>query len=92
MPENAVIDRFVDGIHAVLFVGDDEREMVLPIDQLPAGAVPGVWLQVEVDGERVTAIAVDPAQTEARRRRIDDKLALLRQRSGRLRRDGEAEE
>jgi hypothetical protein len=87
-----VINRLGVGVHAVLLVGDEEREVVLPIEQLPAGAVPGVWVQVEVDGEQVMAIAVDPAQTEARRQRIDEKLALLRRRGGRLEREEEPEE
>jgi hypothetical protein len=82
----------VDGRHAVLWVGDAERELVLPVDRLPAEVLPGLWLQIEVDGEQVTAIAMDPVETARVRRRIAGKLALLRRRRGQFTREGDGAE
>lgn len=42
----AVIDRIEDGEHAVLLIGDEEEERILPIGQLPFGAKEGTWLNV----------------------------------------------
>ena len=86
MTEKAVIDRIVDGQYAVLLVGGDEREVILPANQLPQEASPGTWLQVEVYDDVVTQITVDPEETETTQRRIRGKLALLRERGGRLKR------
>jgi hypothetical protein len=89
MQEKAVIDRIVDGQHAVLLVGESEEEIVLPVEQLPAEAGAGMWLRVEVEDGVITEITVDDEETEAVRQRIAGKMALLRGRGGRLRRKGE---
>jgi hypothetical protein len=88
MQEKAVVDRIVDGEHAVLLVGEREQEMVVPVAQLPAEAGAGMWLRVEVEEGVVTEIVVDVEETEIVRRRIAGKMALLRGRGGRLRRKG----
>jgi hypothetical protein len=84
--EKAVIDRIVDNRYAVLLVGDEEREVVLPVEQLPEDASEGTWLRVQIANNAITAITVDPDETETVRRRITEKMALLRMRGGRLKR------
>jgi len=76
----AVLDRIEDQQHAVLLVGEQQHEQVVPASTLPAGAKPGDWLRVRFEGDTVLAISVDRQETEQTQQRIADKLARLRQR------------
>ncbi len=77
--EVAVLDRIVDGEHAVLIVGDPpEREVVVPADELPAEVRDGGWLRVELEGDRLHSATVDETATEEARERIREKLEALR--------------
>jgi predicted O-methyltransferase YrrM len=78
MREKAVVDRIVDGQHAVLLVGEDEIEHVVPVEQLPEEAAEGAWLQVAFEGDRLVEVTLDVEETERTRQRIDDKMAQLR--------------
>jgi hypothetical protein len=84
MRQKAVIDRIVDGQHAVVLVGEEEREIILPVEQLPAGIGAGIWLQVELEDDLITEITIDPEETARVERRIAGKMALLRRRHSRL--------
>lgn len=84
MWEKAILDRIVDGVHAVLLVGEEEREHVTPLAQLPSGVAPGTWLKLRiVDGSLVEA-EIDEEETERARERIAEKLNRLRGRGRRL--------
>lgn len=85
MEEKAVIDQVVDERHAVLLVGENEREHVVPLVRLPPGAKAGTWLRVRFDGEKLVDATVDPEETERVRQRISEKMTQLRQRGRRLR-------
>ncbi len=74
--KRAVIDR-VEGALAVLLVGEDEREMTLPLRSLPPGSVPGVWLRVAMEGDRVTFAEIDTETTRQRRAKMQEKLDRL---------------
>lgn len=71
----------VDGIHAVLLVGEDEHERVVPRAALPPGAQEGTWLLVSFEGETLVCAAIDAEKTEMRRSLIAEKMARLRERS-----------
>jgi hypothetical protein len=73
----AELDRFEDYGLAVL-VDEHGREMSVPADQLPPGSKQGDWLKLEFCGSAVTGAAVDEDETEARRKRIEEKMARLR--------------
>lgn len=79
----AVLDRIEDQQHAVLLVGEQQHERVVPANTLPAGTKPGDWLRVRFEGDAVLAISVDLQETEQTQQRIADKLARLRQRGRR---------
>jgi hypothetical protein len=83
--EKAVIDRIEDDRLAVLLVGDDERELIVAMDRLPADAKAGSWLRVQLEDDQLIDAQIDEAQTQAVMQRISDKLALLRQRGRSLR-------
>lgn len=78
----AVIDRIEDSKHAVLIVGDEEEQKVIPAEELPDGAQEGTWLQVDFDGGTVASISIDEEETEKRQRRISSKMEKLKERKG----------
>ncbi|MBI4329607.1 MAG: DUF3006 domain-containing protein [Chloroflexi bacterium] len=74
--EKAVVDR-IEGELAVLLVGDEEREVVVALRDLPPGSEPGVWLKVSVEGDRLREAEVDRETTRAKRSRVQGKMARL---------------
>jgi hypothetical protein len=74
--QKACIDRFEKTESgktlAVLLVGDQEKVMNVPLDQLPAGVKEGDWLKVEIKGDKLVSAAADPQETETRRQEIQD--------------------
>lgn len=77
MKTKAVIDRF-EGDKAVLLVGEEEDKLIVPRASLPNGAKDGVWLQVDVEDDRVLSAEIDEAETAKAKERIAEKLARLR--------------
>ena len=76
----AVIDRF-EGNWAVLLLGDDEKPVSVPKKSLPRRVQAGQWLNVQLagqEGDEVVSAKVDPEETDRMKKRIMDKLALLR--------------
>lgn len=92
MEQKAVIDRIEDGEHAVLLVGDEEAEYVLPATQLPEDARLGMWLRVQIEDGVIVEIVVDQEETEQMARGIAAKLARVRRKRRRLRPLGEDRE
>lgn len=78
--EQAVIDRIVDGAHAVLLIGPEQTERVVPVASLPVGAAEGCWLRVRLRGDTFVSATWDEAATKAARQRIETKLDRLRRR------------
>jgi hypothetical protein len=76
----AVIDRIVDGKHAVLLVGESEEEKIISYSLLPVGVGEGSWLNVQFDGDTLISIKADQSETDQRKKRIQDKMNLLRER------------
>ena len=72
----AVIDRF-EGDFAILSIGDDERRFNVPRKSLPKGSKEGSWLQVELDGDTLLHVQLDPEETARARERIAEKMASL---------------
>jgi hypothetical protein len=79
----AVIDRIVDGKHAVLLVGENEEEKIISYSLLPEDVGEGSWLNVQFDGDTLISIKADQSEIEHRKKRIQDKMNLLRKRSKR---------
>lgn len=80
MEEQAVLDRVVDGAHAVLLVGPRERELVVPASELPAETRSGSWLRVRTAGDGSVTIRPDAEATARATGRIRDKMEQLRRR------------
>lgn len=70
----AVVDRIVDGRHAVLLVGEAEVELHVDVTLLPEGTSEGDWLRI--------GFSADPARTAARRAAIEDRMERIRRTRG----------
>jgi hypothetical protein len=72
---SAVVDRIVDG-QAVLLVGEEETELVVPAGALPDGVGEGDWVLVRPGAEPVVTgrapAEVDPSD-------LKDRMSRLRQ-------------
>ena len=78
MIEKAVIDRFENGL-AVLLVGETNRLVNVARKQLPKHVKEGTWLKVEFEGEELRSAEIDAEETENAKKRIAEKLEMLRQ-------------
>lgn len=74
---NVVIDHFGSN-KAVLLVGEEEEKLIVPRATLPFGAKEGLWLQVDVEDDRVLTATIDEAETAKRIQEMEEKLARLR--------------
>lgn len=79
--ERAVIDRIDEGL-AVLLVGDEERQIVVPLAKLPTGVGPGDWLRVTLEGGQVVQAVPDAGETARRKARIQTKMDRIFKRPG----------
>lgn len=79
--EKAVIDRIVDGKHAILLVGENEKEVVVPLEALPDGAKEGAWVKVVLKDGTAKKIEIDSAETAFKEINIEGKIQRLRKRS-----------
>jgi hypothetical protein len=77
MKTKAVIDRF-EGDKAVLLVDEEEDKLIVPRASLPSGAEEGLWLQVDVEDDRVISAEIDEVETAKAKERIANKIAKLR--------------
>jgi hypothetical protein len=82
--EKAVLDRIADNRLAVPLIGDEERELHVPIDQLPADASPGCWMQVTIFNKKLITATIDTEQTERVAAHISKQLDTLRKRGSSL--------
>lgn len=82
--ETAVIDRIANH-RAVLLVGNNETEWVLPVENLPINTEAGDWLNVVVTGCASTGQTLTIAGTESTKT-AEMKAAAKKLRSGLLRR------
>jgi hypothetical protein len=73
MKIKAVIDRF-DKDKAILLVGENEDEYIVPRSSLPRGVVQGLWLLVEVEDHRVINAVIDEEETA----KVKERLARFR--------------
>ena len=84
---SAVVDRIEKSASgerlAVLLLGDEEIERVVPYDLLPKGTREGSWVKVSLADGEISGVQPDPAAREAARARLEAKLEELRRLKGR---------
>ncbi|MDV2684947.1 DUF3006 domain-containing protein [Alkalihalophilus lindianensis] len=74
----AILDRIVDGEKAVLLVGPDQKEVILPISSLPQDALEGDHFQVTFVNDRVVFMEKNQKEEQATKKRINNTLEQLR--------------
>ena len=74
--EKAAIDCIDEGV-AVLLVGPEERELSVPVGQLPQGVQAGDWLKVTIVNGQLKQAELNREETKKRRERIKAKLDTL---------------
>lgn len=77
--KKAVLDRVIDE-NAILLVGNEEEEMIVSAADLPEGIQEGDRLVVTFDEQQIVALEYDEEATIEAKTRIQNKMALLRQR------------
>ncbi|KGA96007.1 hypothetical protein AJ85_20685 [Alkalihalobacillus alcalophilus ATCC 27647 = CGMCC 1.3604] len=77
MKEIAVLDR-IEGNHAVLLVGNSEKEKTIEKSLLPPGSREGTWFNVELSGDEILKITIDQKEAEEVQKRVRAKMAMLR--------------
>ena len=76
--KKAVIDRIEDNTWAVLLIGQEQTEKIVPVEQLPKEAKAGTWLRLRLEEDKIQEIIVDAEETTALRGRVASKLDKLR--------------
>lgn len=87
--EKAVLDRFEDQHVAVLLVGSQEKEFLIQRELLPSEAKEGSLLVVERDDNEIKSIQLDQSATQAQTKRIQGKMAQLREQKGMRKKNGD---
>lgn len=77
--DRGVIDRIENGV-AVVLVGDNAEEFLVPVRDLPPGAAPGDWLAIIVENGRLRALSIDQELTARRRSLVQEQRDKLKRR------------
>jgi len=80
MRDKAVVDRIVDGRHAVLLVGQEQVERIVDVNCLPQGVREGTWLRVRFEDDHLVEVEIDHQETQESAARIQEKMEALRRR------------
>lgn len=75
---SAVLDRIEEGTAVLLL--DGSGRLNCPVDVLPAGCRPGMWLLVQLEDGKVVGAELDPHKTVETGARIRSKMDELRRR------------
>lgn len=72
-----------------LLAGDEEKELIVPAEDLtlPDGLKEGDWLEIEITGDNVHIIGINEEETLHVKKRIQEKMDLLRKRSADIKKD-----
>ena len=75
----AVLDRIVDGRFAVLLVGEEEEEHMIPMFEMPQGSKEGMKFNLSFIGKDIISIEIMNEEV-GKSQELNEKLALLRKR------------
>jgi hypothetical protein len=76
MAIKATIDRFEEG-KAVLIVGEDKHEFIVPNTALLHGVIQGSWLLVKVEDDRIDNVVIGEKEKAKVKRGFAEKIARL---------------
>lgn len=75
----AVLDRIVDKEYAVLLIGPEEKERIVPLSRLPKGAKEGMRFKLAFAEDEIIA-AEEIIEEVSQSKALNENLALLRKR------------
>ncbi len=76
MYKKGVLEKIINN-KAVLLIGKEEKEVIIPTSKLPKGVKIGEWLKIKLV-EKIEEINIDKKETEIVKSRIKKKMDRLR--------------
>lgn len=73
-----VLDRIVDGKHAVILVEELGKEYIIDVDSLPNDSKEGTWFKLKVVNDEIVEMRIDEETQEVMEKKIDDIMSKLR--------------
>lgn len=75
-----MLNRIEDG-WAVILIEEEQKELLLPISQLPEGSGVNSWFDIELVGENLCSISLDVESRAAKETEVRELRTKLRKRS-----------
>lgn len=75
-----MLNRIEDG-WAVILIEEEQKELLLPLSQLPEGSQVNSWFDIELEGEDLCSISLDEESRAAKEQEARDLRRKLRRRS-----------
>lgn len=82
MQTQGVLDRIEDGRYGVLLLENIKKEVVLDIEDFPAGSEEGDWFDITLDGEDIESLTFNKKTTDERKKTVQSKLSKLKKKKG----------
>ena len=79
MYKKGVLEK-ITNTKALLLVGKEEKELIIPKNKLPKGVQIGDWLKLKLV-EKIVEITIDKKETEIVKSRISNKMEKLRKKA-----------
>lgn len=73
-----VLDRIVDGKHAVILVEEVGREYVLDVSRLPNNSKEGVWYDLTIEDDEIVEMRINEETQEEMEKKINNIMDKLR--------------
>jgi hypothetical protein len=75
-----ILDRIEDGMHAVILLEEQGREIIVPVSRLPPGSQVHSWFAITMEEEEIIAIELDEHLADAKAARARNLMDRLRAR------------
>jgi len=75
------LDRIEDNQFAVILVEEIKKELIIPVEELPAGSKVNSYFVISIENEKITSIKLDVKTTQTEQEKVDDMMTMLRSKS-----------
>jgi hypothetical protein len=75
------LDRIEDNQFAVILVEEIKKELIIPVEELPAGSKVNSYFEISIENEKITSIKLDVKTTQTEQEKVDDMMTMLRSKS-----------
>ncbi|SDZ49216.1 Protein of unknown function [Evansella caseinilytica] len=76
----AVLERIVEGRHAVFLIGDEEKEAIVPVEKLPVPFEEGEHFLLHIRDGVIDGMERNEEKTAAVKSRVQKKMKMLQNR------------